>query len=298
MPAYYRRHAATALITLLTLAALSGVVEAQRPRAPLPLEPGGSVGEAVWPAFEGWFRNEDGSMTLLLGYFNRNEGPFEVPVGENNRIEPGGPDRGQPTVFESGRGWGVFSINVPSDFGNQKLTWTLVANGQTAEVSFWLNPPYFVDPLLNHANGNTPPLLTLGTDTLQGPQFGANDVSMSMSATVGQPLELNASITDSPLTIPPPERRGRRRRAPLSLTWTKYRGPGEVTFTNVAAEVTDEPTMSLEFDDLDGGQTVTTATFSEPGDYRLMATANDISGDGGGGDQCCWTTGYVDVTVE
>ena len=310
MRLYYRRPIARVLITLVILAALQGVAEAQRSRAPLPLEPAGEVGEAVWPAFEGWFRNDDGSLSLLLGYFNRNQGSVEVPIGDDNRIEPGGPDRGQPTVFESGRGWGVFSINVPADFGNQKLTWTLVVNGQTAAVSFWLNPPYFVEPLLNRANGNTPPLLTLGGDTLQGPPSGSPDGSKTVTTRVGEPLELSASVADSALAFPPPGGSGRRdaagrvvlsggrRVAPLSLTWRKYRGPGDVSFTNVTAGVTEAPTVRLEFEDLPGGESVSTAIFGAPGEYRLMVTANDISGHGGGGDQCCWTTGYLDVTVK
>ena len=40
------------------------------------------------------------------------------------------------------------------------------------------------------------------------------------------------------------------------------------------------------------------ATFEEPGEYRLTITANDVSGNGGGGDQCCWTTAHVDIDVE
>ena len=42
----------------------------------------------------------------------------------------------------------------------------------------------------------------------------------------------------------------------------------------------------------------TTATFSAPGEYMLRAVANDSSGDGGGGDQCCWTTAFVRVNVK
>jgi hypothetical protein len=30
----------------------------------------------------------------------------------------------------------------------------------------------------------------------------------------------------------------------------------------------------------------------------LRAQANDISGDGGGGFQCCWTNAHVKVTVK
>ena len=34
-----------------------------------------------------------------------------------------------------------------------------------------------------------------------------------------------------------------------------------------------------------------------PGEYLLQVTANDYSGDGGGGEVCCWTNTIVSVTV-
>ena len=37
------------------------------------------------------------------------------------------------------------------------------------------------------------------------------------------------------------------------------------------------------------GKASTTATFSEPGEYILTCVANDWSGEGGRGFQCCWT---------
>ena len=43
------------------------------------------------------------------------------------------------------------------------------------------------------------------------------------------------------------------------------------------------------------GKATTTAKFSEPGEYVLQVTANDYSGDGGGGFQCCWTNSLVKV---
>jgi hypothetical protein len=45
------------------------------------------------------------------------------------------------------------------------------------------------------------------------------------------------------------------------------------------------------------GKATTSATFSQAGDYVLHVTVNDYSGDGGGGFQCCWTTGLVKVSV-
>ena len=144
------------------------------------------------------------------------------------------------------------------------------------------------------ANGNVPPTLSVGSprEALQGPPHG---VVVTYTTSVGEPLALLISVSDQPLTVEPEPRRGRRRRAPLSLTWKKYRGPGTVTFE---ADGLDTGTaFTHEFEDLAGDETLTMATFGEPGDYRLMATANDISGNGGGGDQCCWSTAHVDVTV-
>ena len=40
------------------------------------------------------------------------------------------------------------------------------------------------------------------------------------------------------------------------------------------------------------------ATFSAPGTYWLRAQVNDSSGNGGGGDQCCWTSARIRVTVK
>ena len=42
----------------------------------------------------------------------------------------------------------------------------------------------------------------------------------------------------------------------------------------------------------------TNATFSAPGEYMVRVQANDESGEGGGGFQCCWTNVYVKVMVK
>ena len=41
--------------------------------AQLPLPAIKDSGEAIYPAFEGWYANPDGSYNLLLGYYNRNQ---------------------------------------------------------------------------------------------------------------------------------------------------------------------------------------------------------------------------------
>jgi hypothetical protein len=192
----------------------------------------------------------------------------------------------------------VFAITVPNDFGTKKLIWTLVANGHTSEVNLWLNPRYFLDPLINRASGNTPPVIRFSAEgsSLQGPPKGS---AHTLAATPGQPVALTIWATDKAATydggagIAPGGRSGRGGRAgeprpDVNIVWAKYRGPGEVTFAQREVGVFQAKDTKAE----------TTATFSAPGEYTLLATANDQSGVGGGGDQCCWTTAHVKVIVK
>ena len=126
----------------------------------LPFEPPHDSGQSVTGAFEGWFRNSDGSLSLLLGYYNRNQKQeLDIPIGPNNRLEPGGPDRGQPAHFLVGRQWGMFTVKVPVNFGENKITWTIVANGKTTVIPASLKTDYEISPFIEAAVGNTPPVL-------------------------------------------------------------------------------------------------------------------------------------------
>src|SRR5215210_4095076 len=71
-------------------------------------------GQSVQPVFEGWSWATDGSINMHFGYLNRNwvEEP-NIPVGPNNNIQPGGPDRGQPTYFYTRTQRNLFTINIP-----------------------------------------------------------------------------------------------------------------------------------------------------------------------------------------
>ena len=271
----------------------------------LPLEPLGNRGEALFPYLEGWYTNDDGTTSFLLGYNNRNtKQTIEVPIGPNNRIEPGPADQGQPTFFDTGRQNRMFTITVPKDFGNKKLTWTLVANGITQAVTFWANPPYFVEPFLMTGTGNTPPVIKIdGGPELTGPPRG---IAKTFAAAAGQPLTLAVWAADKPPTIVldpnPPQRgadgggaaRGRGGRggatgppAIASIAWAKYRGPGAVKFGTEKLPITDR-----------AGQTVTTtATFQQAGEYWLRVNATEGTGEGGSG-QCCSTSALVKVNVK
>ena len=211
-------------------------------------------GMHVAPIYEGWTRNDDGTFDLWFGYLNRNwEETLNIPVGPDNRIEPGGPDRGQPTVFVPRRRFGraverretmVFSVRVPSDWTrDDEIVWTVRAHGRTDRAIGLFLPIY---ELPGPRGSNTPPRLTVDTPA----------ASVVLPAT----LTLSAVVRD--------DGEMEARRATSGMRWVHYRGPGRVTFTPSRTPFPPAPgPVALE--------SVTTAAFSEPGTFLLRAVAYD-----------------------
>jgi len=274
------------------------LVSAQTTQIP---EPRRGSGASVTGAFEGWFYNPDGSRSFLVGYYNRNsQQTLDIPIGPNNRIEPGGPDLGQPTHFLPGRQWGMFTVPAPKEFKpTDSYVWTIVANGQTTSIPLRLHPDYVMSPFTEIAVGNTPPVIRFeqgGGARVQGPQANIA-TAPARTAALATPLPLTVWVTDdvkytSGSSAPPSASRN-----PVSLTFSKYRGPGAVTFDKAKPTVEKLPAgeaATVPF----GGKATTTVKFSEAGDYVLHLIANDYSGDGGGGFGCCWSTALLKVAVK
>src|SRR3954451_10787524 len=288
MNTVHSKHSRRPVLTT-SLALVAGFVIstfAQAPPKTLPLEPQRERGTSITPAYEGSYQNDDGSFSMLLGYYNRNtKEALDIPVGPNNRIEPGPVDQGQPTHFESGRQWGVFVVKVPKDFGTKTLTWTIVANGETNSIPFTLNKGYPISPYKELGMGNQPPVLAFseGGAKVTGPPL---TVAATFSGTVNQPVPISVWVEDPKVAG---ETGGGRGFTPsvATISLHKFRGPGKVTFDKTRIPVQQQ------------GETITAnATFSAPGDYQLRVQANDESGEGGGGFQCCWTNAYVKVSVK
>jgi hypothetical protein len=255
-------------------------------------EPRRQFGAGITPSFEGWFYNPDGSRSFLVGYYNRNsQQELDIPIGPNNRMEPGGPDMGQPTHFLPGRQTGMFVLPVPKDFKpTDSYVWTLVANGQTATIPLRLNADYVMSPFKEIAVGNTPPVIRFEENgaTVQGPSASLASAA-ARTASVSAPLPLTVWAADdmkytSGSNAPPSSAR-----QPVSVRFSQFRGAGKMTLDKPRPEVEKLPAGAAAFN----GRATTKVTFSEPGDYVLHVTANDYSGDGGGGFGCCWTTGLV-----
>jgi hypothetical protein len=234
-------------------------------------------GQDIVPYFEGWIRNKDGSFDLVFGYFNRNwEEEIAIAPGPDNLIEPGAPDRGQPTYFLPRRqGW-VYRLRVPADFGKGVVTWTIKANGKTEKAYGELLPVEEITERIVMTRGNLNP----GDDDPNQPPTVA--IAASAAASVDAPLSLIANVSDDGLPKPrpappartapsgdattiqaqanssaPPRPRG------LNVTWMQLRGPARARFDRSGP-------IAVE-----NGKAETSVRFTERGTYVLRATAND-----------------------
>ena len=275
---------ATLTVSLVVMVAVPALPGAQAP----------ARGQNIAPVYEGFWRNDDGSIDLWFGYYNRNwEEQIDLPVGPDNNLDPGGPDLGQPTHFFPRRSQFVFKVTVPADFGDREIVWSLTSNGVNEKAYATLRPEYVVDETVMQANfgaggqtgfhpdmmGNVSPKLTV-------------EGSKTRTVSAGEGVTLSAVAMDdgkpSPRSLPvfllgqshfvPNSATG------LRLSWFRYRGPGEVTF--------DPPQTKVWQDRRDGGNSpwstgwetppiptdnrwTVRATFSEPGRYVLRALAHD-----------------------
>ena len=236
-------------------------------------------GQNVAPLYEGWIRNPDGSIDMWFGYLNRNyEEVLHVPVGPGNRVEPGGPDQGQPSVFIPRRRRGgaasrregyVFRVRLPAGFGeDDELIWTVTAHGKTDRAVGTLLDVYVLEA---PPEGNQPPEAGLSADRT--------------AVATGGSVALTVAVSDDGL---PEDERARER---AGVRWQRYRGPGTVTF--------DPPRSPFPAGTgpVAGAELATRATFSAPGTYVLRAAVNDGDANPAGWPRVPSTT-FESVTID
>ncbi|MEQ8313403.1 MAG: hypothetical protein RL839_09585 [Gammaproteobacteria bacterium] len=280
------------------LATASGIM-AQGTPLPIELLPLGKdigikSGQTVTPAYEGWYEDDDGQIALSFGYYNRNtEQELDIPVGPANRIigaPDGDPDQGQPTHFDVERHWGVFTVKIPPDY-DQEIVWHLENQGKTFHIAANRNLDYVIDAIAGDAGGNFPPQLRFSADSDWG-HGPAGITAGPVDARVGRPLSINVEAQDDGLATGLmasfASQVGGGRKPPLTVTWFKHQGPGEVEFS--------EPDGSIP---VDGGTASTEATFSAPGEYVIRARLTEFTGpEMSGHSQCCWSNGFLKVNVQ
>jgi hypothetical protein len=277
---------------LLAGLGLAALAAAARPTpAQLPLSVPRSSGQTITPAFEGWYRNPDGTFSISFGYYNRNaEEAISIPIGAANHVEPGPADQGQPTEFQPGRHWGVFAVRVSADFGSKEIAWTIAVRGTTYAIPGHLRANWQIDALEGEAgSGNTPPAIKFEAGGSEG--SGPLGITAGpIAAVAGTPVALNVWARDDGKPSGGVGSAGRGG-VPVTLTWFPHQSPAgsdRVTFDPASARV-----------NVGGGQATTQATFPSPGSYVVRVRATDASGLAGAGHaQCCWTNGFVRVMVK
>jgi len=230
-----------------------------------------SSGQSISPAYEGWTYDADGAVIMYFGYMNTNWlQEFDVPVGADNAIEPGGPDQGQPTHFYPRRNPFLFTVRPPKDLGTKELIWTLTTNGRTEKAYASLKTDYQIDSqvistevggdfgsLRDELRTNIPPQLRVEGEKRRTVRVGE---ALALTAFAGDPDNLPARRDGRPQPkdatgqwAPEPKKETAAPRAPqnpanliyrppssivpssgpgLRLSWIVYRGAASaVTFT-------------------------------------------------------------------
>lgn len=328
--------AGISLLSILALAALAPLqVSAQDwTQREYPGAPTNARGNIVAPYFDGYHQNPDGTYTLSFGFMNRNEEDLiEIPLGENNFIEPAMYDGVQPTSFPTVRygGFGgprergAFAVVVPEDFEGD-VWWTLTTNGYTTRVPGRITSP---GPLIKGAyelsttgmaEGSQRPIVKFEEDDPDF--FGIRGIQHpeGYETSVGEPIEIELYAFD----------RGNRELRDVNMSLWKHQGPNgaEISFESLvelqpeAEPDRDNADVPPEFlnrargneqqpGPVEVGQAVRLptegpyanmgrfrATFDQPGQYLIRVRIDNFtSGDSSMGNQCCWSNAYVPVTV-
>lgn len=233
------RFASAVLLALTSSAGLSLAARAQ-------------TNQPVYPVYDGFLKNPDGSYTLSFAYFSHNADPVTIPAGSANAFGPAPGDRMQPTVFKPGH-WRFQCVMVVGPDFDGKMKWTLTHAGTTTGTS-----ERMLQSNWNLVEGaaqlgkidyarvpkgvclNRPPAVRiLGIVPRRG------EVPV-MTVAVNEELNLFGSAHDEGLPRSPG----------LTAEWTVLRGPGTVAFAPPASARTK-------------------ATFPAAGLYELELSASD-----------------------
>ncbi len=93
---------------------------------------------------------------------------------------------------------------MPKDFGDKKLIWTLTANGKTVSMPFGVTKGYQIEPFLDAAMGNKPPMIKFSETgaALTGPPPPLSQAPV-VNGAVGENVAIKYWITDDGHEEPP-----------------------------------------------------------------------------------------------
>ncbi len=298
-------------------AELAAQVTGPGPDGRWPLQPRAPGNRTLAPFMEGWYANEDGTFSISFGYLNANQDTLEIPLGPDNFIEPAQFDGMQPTTFFPGHQRGLFTVNLPSDMKDTDVWWTLrKENGEVTRVPGRIGAVAYQLDWYARPHGTVHPRVSFDSDAEEGRGPPGIVAERTLTVPVGSPLTLSVNARD--ISERDPDDFRNFEDIPLRVVWFKLQGPGRVEYTRHESNPLPEEEEEEEVDAAGGGgdddddppepEVITLpeghgvarviATFSEPGEYLMLARVDNWSAtDSSSGSQCCWTNGYVKVSV-
>lgn len=212
----------------------------------------GQQNQPIYPAYDGFLKNPDGSYTLAFAYFSHNADVVTISPGAANSFTPSPVDRMQPTTFKPGH-WRFQCVMVVGPEFDGKMRWTLTYAGTTTGTSERMLQSNWN---LVEGAGELAKIdyakVTKGVCLNRPPQVRVLGITArrgqvpTLTAKVGEDLNLFGSAHDEGLP------RGKS----FVVGWKVLKGPGTVTFSHPAAARTK-------------------AMFTAPGTYELELTASD-----------------------
>ena len=202
---------------------------------------------SVFPVYDGFLRNDDGTLLLTFAYFNHNRTTVTIPLGPNNRFMTGEPDRGQTTTFLPGHHRWQCIMVVDGDFDGV-LRWHLAYGDETHLTSeSMLQYSWELDAGGARRAMRDVDLTSAPREVCLNRSPIARVLGLSeLTGTVGQGVKLFGSVRDE----------GLPRGAAVTVSWRQTSGPGRVTF-----EAPDQPRTLVFFD--------------APGTYTVELTGSD-----------------------
>jgi len=293
------------------------VVRGPGPDGRWPLQPNSPGNHILAPFMEGWYENEDGTYTISFGYSNANLDTLYIPVGEDNFLDPAQFDGVQSTIFFPGHHRGIFTVTLPAEMKDQDVWWTLTkTNGDVTRVPGRTSAIAYELDWVPRPHGGLPPSVSFDSQSGVGRGPPGIMAERTQTVAVGSPLTLSVSTTD-PSERDPDDARSAD--IPLRVVWSQLQGPGRVEYTRhesnpeVVEEEEEEPDSAgaaaarreraasrPQIIPLSEGQGTASVivTFSVPGEYIMRARVDNFSApDSSDNDNCCFTNGYVRVSV-
>tara|TARA_B110000444_G_scaffold261255_1_gene312128 strand:+ start:359 stop:1288 length:930 start_codon:yes stop_codon:yes gene_type:complete len=263
-------------------------------------------GDIIAPIFNGWVKNEDGSVRLVFGFANRNrEEIVDIPIGSNNFIEPSQFNGVQPTHFPiyKRRGFiginerGAFAVTVPAEMAGTEVVWTLKHAGHEYSVPGRATSPTYELSDGGAAFGSLLPAIRFKMDGVESTNH-EGIMAERIITSVGTPINLAAYVQDRSNRAAYPDN-NEFTYYQVGTEWVFHQGPATPDFSMalIAGDERLEKNGS-EVAAEDWTQAQTEATFREPGEYMIrLRVDNFLAPDSRFDYMCCWSNAFVPITV-